>query len=164
MSEQAAREPIVIVAHAAQYLDAFARLNLEWLERYSLLEDADRKYLEHPQETILTPGGEIFFALLGDEVVGTCALIVQEPGTIELAKLAVARGMRGRGIGRQLSETALEWARARGARKVVLVSSTSLAAALRLYERLGFKHGPMPADTVYATADVYMELVTTISA
>jgi hypothetical protein len=42
--------------------------------------------------------------------------------------------------------------------RVVLVSSTRLGAALRLYEKLGFEHRPPPAVQAYATADVYMEL------
>ncbi len=45
-----------------------------------------------------------------------------------------------------------------GARKMVLVSSSRLGAALRLYETLGFRHVPPPDQPAYATADVYMEL------
>jgi GNAT superfamily N-acetyltransferase len=70
----------------------------------------------------------------------------------------VTASARGLGIGRRLSEAVLDWARARGARKVVLVSSTRLGEALRLYERLGFEHQPLPPDPGYASADVYMEL------
>jgi len=40
---------------------------------------------------------------------------------------------------------------------VVLVSSSRLQAALRLYERMGFVPAPLPADVPYATADVFME-------
>ena len=76
----------------------------------------------------------------------------------ELVKLAVSPEERGRGLGRLLSSLALEYAEDRGAKKVVLVSSSKLAAAVRLYESLGFRHAPMPADPGYATADVYMEL------
>lgn len=159
MSDAAEPEPLVIVGFDERYADAFARLNREWLERYSLLEDGDLKHLDHPRESILATGGEIFFAVIGGGVVGTCAAIVRDPETVELAKLAVDGSVRGRGIGRHLSEAAIAWARARGARRVVLVSSTKLEAALRLYERLGFRYGSLPADTGYETADVYMELV-----
>ena len=148
-----------IVGYAEEYADAFARLNREWLEQYSLLEDGDRKHLEHPRESILATGGEIFIALVGGVVVGTCAAIVQNPGTVELAKLAVDGNMRGRGIGLQLVQTVIAWARERGAERLTLVSSTKLEAALRLYERLGFEYGQLPADTGYETADIFMELV-----
>lgn len=152
------REIIAIVRFDDRYADDFARLNRDWLERYELLEDGDRKHLEHPRESILSTGGEIFLALMDGAVVGTCAAIARDARTVELAKLAVAESARGRGIGKLLSTTAIEWARERGAERVVLVSSTRLTTALRLYERLGFIHAELPADPGYESADVYMEL------
>ena len=77
---------------------------------------------------------------------------------IELAKLAVSPAAHGRGLGRRLSETVIHFARNSGARRVILVSSTKLVAAVRLYESLGFRRAPMPSDVSYETADVYMEL------
>ncbi len=152
------RERLEIVGFADEYAGAFARLNREWLERYALLEERDRKHLEHPRTSIVATGGEIFFALSGGEVVGTCATIVHDAETVELAKLAVDAKARGQGVGQRLTQTAIDWARERGARKIVLLSSTKLEAALRLYERLGFAYGPVPADSGYDTADIYMEL------
>jgi GNAT superfamily N-acetyltransferase len=154
----AEKEAVAIVGFEERHAAAFARLNREWLEQYALLEDADRKYLEQPRESILAKGGEIFFALQGGEVIGTCAAIPRGTGTVELAKLAVHASARGLGIGRRLSEAAIGWARERGALKVILVSSTKLQAALRLYERLGFQNTDPPAQPDYATADVYMEI------
>lgn len=150
--------PILIVKYEDQYAEAFERLNRAWLERYGLFEEGDRQYLEHPQETILAHGGEIFFALNGSEVVGTCAVIPRSKESVELAKLAVADQVQGQGLGRRLTETGIAWARAQGAQKVVLVSSTKLRQALSLYEKLGFSYGPLPAETGYETADIYMEL------
>jgi putative acetyltransferase len=151
-------QSVEIVGYADEYADAFARLNREWLEQYSLLETGDLKHLEHPRESILATGGEIFIALIDKVVVGTCAVVVQDGATVELAKLSVDGSARGRGIGGQLVQTVIAWARDHGARKVTLVSSTKLVAALRLYERMGFKYGELPADTGYETADIFMEL------
>src|SRR5262249_54518662 len=81
------------------------------------------------------------------------------PGVVELVKLAVAPAAQRRGIGRRLTLAALEHAQALGAGKVVLVSNSKLTSAIQLYESLGFKHGPVPQDTAYASADVYMDLV-----
>jgi len=67
-------------------------------------------------------------------------------GVVELTKLAVDAHVQGHGLGRRLTETALAWARRRGAKKVILLSSTKLQAALRLCERLGFQYGPLQAD------------------
>src|SRR5215813_7330148 len=100
----AAEDDVAIVGYDDRHAAAFARLNREWLEHYGLLEDADRKYLEHPRETILAEGGEIFLALRAGEVIGTCAAIPRAAGTVELAKLAVDPSARGLGLGRRLSE------------------------------------------------------------
>jgi GNAT superfamily N-acetyltransferase len=158
--EQSASEAtaVEIVRFEDEHAEAFARLNRAWLIRYDLLEEGDRKQLERPRESILAGGGEIFVALVEGVVVGTCAAIVRDADTVELAKLAVADGATGRGIGRSLTLEAIAWARARGANRVVLVSSTRLTSALRLYERLGFAYRSLPADPGYATADIYMEL------
>lgn len=158
MRESSVHERLEIVGYADEYAGAFARLNREWLEAYALLEERDRKHLEHPRASIVATGGEIFFALNAGEVVGTCAAIVLDAETVELAKLAVDAKVRGQGVGWRLTQTVIGWARGRGARKVILLSSTKLEAALRLYERLGFEYGRLPADTGYDTADIYMEL------
>jgi ribosomal protein S18 acetylase RimI-like enzyme len=152
-------KPVVVIAvYRPEYLDAFARLNRAWLEEHGLLEHGDLKHLEHPEESILSTGGEIFIALDGGEVVGTCGVILDDAETAELVKLTVASGARRQGIGRRLTETALAWARAKGVRRVWLVSSSRLPAALSLYERLGFRRRALPEKPGYATADVCMEL------
>ena len=74
MNEQGTCESVQIVRYADEYAEAFARLNREWLEQYSLLEDGDLKHLEHPRESILATGGDIFIALIGGVVVGTATV------------------------------------------------------------------------------------------
>ena len=133
-------------------------MNRAWLERYFTVEPRDEELLGDPAGRIIAPGGEIFFALQAETVVGTCAAIAQGDGEFELAKLCVTPAAQGGGIGRALANTVVEFARERGARRVVLVSSSRLTPALRLYEALGFEHRPFPGPPVYADADVYMEL------
>jgi hypothetical protein len=43
-----------------------------------------------------------------------------------------------------------------GVQRVVLVSSTKLGAAVRLYESMGFVHDAPPEVLPYTTADVFM--------
>jgi GNAT superfamily N-acetyltransferase len=133
-------------------------LNRAWLDTHELYEPADEKQLANPRGEILERGGDIFVALLGGRVVGTAALVPVETGVVEIAKVTVAESVRGGGLGRRLVEWCIARARAQGVQRMVLVSSTRLGPALRLYESLGFLHRPPPAPLVYATADVYMEL------
>ena len=138
--------------HAAR----FESLNRAWLVEHDLIEPADEPHLVRPNEEIIDKGGAILVALEGNEVIGTCAIVPHGSREFELVKLAVAPSARGQGIGRQLIEGCLELARQRGATRVDLLSSTKLGAALRLYERAGFHHAPIPPTNPYTTADVYM--------
>lgn len=147
-----------IVTFRDDYVPAFGRLNRDWLESFGLLESADVPYLEDPRRWIVAKGGEVFFAVRDGEVLGTCAAVPSADGVVELAKLAVAPAARGQGLGRRLVLAVLDFARRRGARRVVLSSSSKLGAALRLYDALGFHHIPRGAGVDYATADVFMAI------
>lgn len=63
-------------------------------------------------------------------------------GEAEIRMLAVAPAARGAGVGRLLSEACVDRARATGCAAVALSSGTWMAAAHRLYERLGFVRTP----------------------
>jgi len=147
-----------IQTFAPEHAAALDALNRAWLVSYDLIEHHDEEQLANPWKEILDPGGQIFVAIDGADVVGVCAAIPSGHDAFEVAKLSVAPRAQGQGLGRRLVECCLAFARERGARRVVLVSSTRLQAALKLYESMGFRHGPVPADVQYATADVYMEL------
>ena len=149
---------VVIDQFRAADQAAFASLNRAWLTDHGLLEPADESQLADPLERIVGEGGQIFVARRRAEVLGTCAIVPHEAGELELVKLAVAPAARGLGLGRRLVEACLAFAREQGAARVVLLSNSQLSAALRLYERLGFRRAPIPPGAQYVTADVYMVL------
>ena len=152
---------VSIVPFDDQYSQDFTRLNRDWLEGFGLLEEADAHHLDAPYESIIAPGGEIFFALEKDAIVGTCAAIPHDGDNVEVAKLAVRPDARGKGIGRLLTEAVIAYARHINASKIFLVSSTRLKTALKLYESIGFEYAPLPQKTAYTTADIYMKLYLT---
>ena len=158
MSAETTHQRFTIVPYRPEYRAAFERLNRAWLEAHDLLEPADLEHLQDPETHILADGGQIFFALDGGTVIGTCAAICISESTIELAKLGVDPAAQGRGVGRQLCNVVLQFARERGATQVFLTSHTDLATAIHIYESLGFRHEPIPADVRYANANVYMTL------
>ncbi len=147
-----------IVPFRPDLVPAFARLNREWIEQLFRLEPADLKTLENPVVSIIAPGGQIFFAMDGEEPVGTVAAVRVPTDRFELAKMAVRPSHQGQGVGRLLGEAVIQFARDAEAQSVFLLTNSSLAGAIRLYERLGFRHGPLPPSTGYARADVFMEL------
>lgn len=135
----------------------FRRLNLAWLERYFKVEPVDERVLGNPESEILATGGEVLFAVLDGVTVGTVALKSVDEETFELTKMAVDDRWQGRGFGQALLETALQVARDRGKRRVILYSQRSLKAAIALYYKNGFTDIAGPLDGKYARCDVQME-------
>jgi putative acetyltransferase len=135
----------------------FERLNLEWIEQYFVVEKADQEVFADPEKAIIRGGGEIFFVVEGDEVLGTCALIPHEPGVFEIAKMAVSPSARGRGFGDLLMEATVGFARRAGASKVIIVSNTVLTPAIRLYEKHGFVRVPLDEHERFERANIRLE-------
>ena len=135
----------------------FYALNAAWIVTDFALEPVDERVLSNPEDEILAHGGTVLFALLADEVVGTCALKQHAHGTFELTKMAVAPAYRRYGIGAKLIEAAIAAFEAANGRELFLESSTKLEGALRLYTRMGFvRQTQLRPGSEYARSDVYM--------
>ena len=140
--------------------DAFRELNEDWIAKNFVIEAKDRGTLEDPEGHILQPGGHIFMAFVDGKAVGCCALLWMKPGRFEVAKMTVAEGYRGLGVGRKVLAYTIAQGKALGAESLYLETNDKLQDAIHLYEALGFRHlapknvTPSP----YARANVYMEL------
>lgn len=150
-----------IVDFDSRWRDDFARLNLEWLRRWFVVEAVDEEVLGDPETHILADGGRVLFALRdeggGARAIGAVALRHDGNGVYELTKMAVEPGLRGMGIGRALLLAAIEAYQALDGRELYLESSSVLKPALALYQSAGFAHHPAPrAGSHYARADVHM--------
>ena len=148
---------LAILDYQPAHQPAFRALNHEWISHYFTLEPIDNEMLDDPQGYILNPGGYIFMASYDGELVGTCALINEHGGVYELAKMAVSPRAQGLGIGWALGMAVLDKARVLGASRVELLSNSRLTPALKLYQKLGFQHVPVP-PTPYQRTDVKMVL------
>lgn len=148
-----------LATYREEWREAFERLNREWIETWFTLEEADRETFRDPAGKILAPGGQIFFVVEGAEVLGTCAVLRHTEAVHEIAKMAVSPGARGHGYGDLLMDAALDFSRSAGARRVIIVSNTRLAPAIRLYQKHGFVRVPLDADQRYVRADIKLERV-----
>lgn len=149
--------PLEIVPYAPALREHFYRLNAQWLERHFRIEDIDRAVLGEPERYILQPGGAIFFARLGEDVIGTCALLQESPGVFELTKMGVDETFRGLGAGKRLLEACIAEFHGRNGRTLFLESNSRLQTAVRMYEKAGFVMQPsVRAGSHYERADVYM--------
>ncbi|MFD2587017.1 GNAT family N-acetyltransferase [Croceitalea marina] len=153
------KENIVIVPFESMYSRAFKDLNQWWIEKYFKMEEADYKSLDNPQSHIIDNGGYIAVALQNEKPVGVCALIkMQNTGyDYELSKMGVSPKVHGKGIGHLLATCIIEKAKELGAKKLFLETHTSLAPAINLYKKLGFKEIKGVA-TPYERSDYQMGL------
>jgi len=149
---------VEIIPFEARYAPDFKRLNVEWLEKYFVVEPIDDEVLSRPQTAILDPGGAILLARVRREIVGTCALIKQGPRTYELSKMAVTERCQGRQIGKRLLAAAIDRFVHLGGQLLYLESNRKLTPALTLYATNGFVEVAKPGGpSHYSRADIYME-------
>jgi putative acetyltransferase len=147
---------LTVIGFDPQHKTAFKELNLEWIRKYFVVENKDVEQLENP-EWIVDGGGEIIFALVDGEVVGTCAIVKVEEGIFELAKMAVSPAAQGKGISHELMRASEAAARARGAKKIFLVSNQSLTPAITLYKKHGYIVTSLDQNPEYSRGNIEME-------
>ncbi len=124
-----------------QLAQHFHDINAEWIEAMFALEPTDRDVLENPREQIIAAGGDILFVeARGLGIVGTCALHSSGLGAFELTKMGVREGARGLKAGEFLLAAIIARAQELGATKLYLLTSHKCAAAIHLYQKLGFEH------------------------
>ena len=93
-------------------------------------------------ELFRTPGSYYYVATIDEKVVGGCGIFPTEnlpDGTCELVKLYVAKEARGTGLGKQLMEQSMSWAKENGYTQVYLESMPELKKAVSIYEKVGFQ-------------------------
>ena len=149
---------VEIVPFQDKYSHYFYDLNFDWLNEYFYVEEYDEKVLKNCKEEIIDKGGYIFFAIFKSEVVGTMALIPREEKIYELNKMAVKKELRGNGIGHQLIQYTINFAKSNKYKSVILYSNTVLENSIHLYNKFGFKKIDNP-DAPYKRSDIKMEYI-----
>lgn len=141
----------------------FHDINAEWINAMFRLEPIDREVLENPRAKIVDAGGVILFVeAKGLGIVGTCALLKTGANSYELTKMGVRESARGLKAGELLLAAAIERAALLGADPLYLLTNAKCAAAIHLYEKLGFRHDAEIMATygaLYARCNVAMRYV-----
>jgi len=160
LAAQARPEVLSIRDYSDDLAREFHDINAEWISDMFRMEESDRKTLENPRASIIDAGGAILFVeAAGMGIIGTCAL--QKTGTtgFELTKFGVRKAARGLKAGEFLLDAVIDKAQELGADPLYLLTNGRCAAAIHLYEKLGFQHDPgIMADygARYARSDVAM--------
>jgi DNA-binding MarR family transcriptional regulator/N-acetylglutamate synthase-like GNAT family acetyltransferase len=139
--DQRPRGGLAIKRFTEALADDFYRINAEWIGDMYRLEQTDIEVLRSPRARIIEQGGDILFVedpSLG--VVGTCALQKTGERQFELTKMGVLDKARGKKAGAFLLDAIVARAYALGCDRLYLLSNAKSAAAIHLYEKVGFVH------------------------
>ena len=148
---------IKIVDYRPEHQPCFESLNREWIEKLFTMEPVDEFVLKDPEEAILKNGGVILMAEFDGSVAGTVGLRKVGPTVYEFTKMAVDERFRRLGIAEALCYASFKKAKHMGATEVILYSNTLNAGAIKLYEKVGFRHIPVEPGT-YQRANVKMSI------
>jgi GNAT superfamily N-acetyltransferase len=141
-----------IVPLEARHLPGFRALVSDTLREFGFEPDADLDPdLEEPDRYYVA----LWVVELDGQVVGSVALRDVSDGVLQLKRMYLRPSHRGRGLGKQLLTTALDWARARGADSIQLDTSERMQAAQALYEAYGFRRVPGEAPRQGQTRLLY---------
>ncbi|MFC5066607.1 GNAT family N-acetyltransferase [Flaviflagellibacter deserti] len=87
-------------------------------------------------------GGRLWVLEDGREIIGSIAIVRSgEPGIDELFKFYLHKSRRGSGLADVLFGKALDFARSRGSKGIVLWTDTRFVSGHRFYEKNGFIRG-----------------------
>ena len=138
----------------------FRDINAEWIGAMYRIESTDQDVLDNPRARIVDPGGAILFVEAeGVGIVGTCALQKTGERSFELTKMGVRASARGCKVGEFLLHAVIARAMHMDADPLYLLSNRKSAAAIHLYEKLGFMHDDDIMNAYgarYARCDVAM--------
>lgn len=81
----------------------------------------------------------IWIAEMNQQIVGSMIIFQEKPGVAHLRTLILHPAARGRGLGRTLMQSAIDFCREVGYQKITLETFDELTAALYLYESFGFQ-------------------------
>ena len=139
------------------YIEDFYQLNKKWIEESWKLEISDINDLTNPKKYIIDNGGEVFFAIKNNKVIGTAAMVSSQ-GIFELAKMTVLEECRGLGIANKLMDKCIEFAKNEKSEEIVLITNSALFIARKLYDKYGFKEIKLDSNKYGERGDVKMVL------
>jgi GNAT superfamily N-acetyltransferase len=126
----------VIVPFEPEHADGFRSLVADTLREFGFEPDPEIDPDLVDPAAVYTA---LWVALDEGDVVGSVALRDLGNRELELKRMYLRSSQRGRGLGKQLLATALDWARANGATLIKLDTSERMETAQRLYEAHGFR-------------------------
>lgn len=146
-----------IVEYTSDRKQDFVDLNTWWIERYfGRVEQADRNEFDNVDNDIAR-GAMVYFALDDDgTALATCMAVPRGDDEWEIAKLGSSPNREHTGCGKAVFEKCVAWAESKGAKRVFILTNSSLHTAIHIYESHGFKRFELD-DFGYDRGDYALE-------
>ncbi|KAG2199298.1 hypothetical protein INT46_003378 [Mucor plumbeus] len=158
VEQMAIIDRLCMVTWDLKYKSEFKELSLVWVKQYFEVEELDLKQLDTPEESIIQPGGEIFFLIESSgRVAGVVATVIHQ-GACELAKMTVRKECNGKGYAHILMRESIKWAKDKKFPYIELLSSVSLENAIILYKKYGFETTHLGPHPDYKRCNIIMRL------
>jgi GNAT superfamily N-acetyltransferase len=94
--------------------------------------------------------GPVWLVVRETEPLGTVAAVLKGE-SVYMRGMAVLPTARGLGVGAQLLETVEHWASKQGSARVFFTTTPFLHAAIRMYEKHGFRRAEGPPQELFGT-------------
>ncbi|GAN03505.1 GNAT family acetyltransferase [Mucor ambiguus] len=148
-----------IATYHPTYKNTFKEISVAWLEEYFSVEANDLYQLDHPEENIIAPGGEIFTLLNAKDQIGVVAML-DYGSTVELGKMGIKKQYNGKGLAHPLMFEGVQWAKNHHKQfpHIDIYTAKHLTPAVNLYRKYGFEDVPVGGYTKFARVDLAMRL------
>lgn len=145
---------IRIIEFEPRYREASKKLACLAMEDVGISPDIVKIYIEDDfdYETIsdvYKDRSRLWLALAEDQVVGTIAMAEVNESTVRLRRMFVLPEFQGMGVGQQLFDVALRFAKSKEYKDIVLDTDRLMHKAQKFYEKNGFHKVRTEEDRVF---------------
>ncbi|KAL7408070.1 hypothetical protein ABVT39_017698 [Epinephelus coioides] len=127
------------------------------------MRDIPGNYMSRPDDCFWVAEAEVDGRA---QIMGTVAVVAKQSGKDkhgELFRMIISPPYRQLGLGSKMTQTVVDFCKERGFSKVVLWTSSTQAAAVALYEKLGFRHVPSQMGTELSVWMLVLARVTSVA-
>lgn len=141
----------MVIPFHKKYSSETKKLVLSVLKEFGYDYDPKLDFdLEHIEKYYSVSNREILLiSLLKETVAGVIAIKRKDNNTCEFRRLYVMKEERRKGIGKELFEKAIEYAKKFEYKKIILETTSTMPSAIHFYEKNGFARTGQKGEIVY---------------
>ena len=128
-------------------------------EQFDFLPSTEQYFLHAMTELFENPdGNELWVAEENGDIVGSISIVDKGDGTAQLRLFGTHPSTQGKGVGKALMQTAMNFCKEKGYHHIYLWTIDICKAALHIYEKFGFKCTDTKPNDTWANFNMTEEL------